>query len=246
MSGLAISSAALAVAIASFVRGLTGFGFAIVATPLLALVYPPVVAVPVATLLQIPSGLPTVLRDWSDTNIKAATTAWLGGLPALVPGVFLLGSVPANEMRLIVGLAVIFSTVALAFGRKLNREPKPHELIGAGALSGLMQGAVAMAGPPVILLILSSSWTAARCRATLSFVFLLLGTASLIFGAIHGLVTKESILIAAATVPGLLIGQAIGSSLFVRIDSARYRSISTLCVAIAGVLVLIRGLVSIW
>jgi uncharacterized membrane protein YfcA len=246
MSGLALSSAALAVAIASFVRGLTGFGFAIVATPLLALVYPPVVAVPVATLLQIPSGLPIVFRDWSDTNIKAATTAWLGGLPALIPGVFVLSSIPADEMRLILGLAVILSTVALAFGRKLNREPKPYELIGAGALSGLMQGAVAMAGPPVILLILSSSWTPARCRATLSFVFLLLGTASLIFGAIHGVVTMESILIAAATVPGLLMGQAIGSSLFVRIDAARYRSISTLCVAIAGVLVVIRGLVSIW
>lgn len=245
MSLLAISGAAFAVTVASFVRGLTGFGFAIVATPLLALVYPPAIAVPVATLLQIPSGLPTVIRDWPDTNFRAAATAWLGGLPALIPGVFLVGSVPADAMRLIVGAAVVFSTVALAFGKKLDREPKPYELVGAGALSGLMQGAVAMAGPPVILLILSSSWTAARCRATLSFVFLLLGTASLIFGAIHGLVTTESLIIAAATVPGLLLGQAIGSWLFLRVDAKRYRSISTFCVAITGVLVVIRGLLSL-
>ncbi|WJR75865.1 sulfite exporter TauE/SafE family protein [Bradyrhizobium sp. NP1] len=244
MNWLAVSEAALAVAMASFVRGLTGFGFAIVATPLLALVYPPAIAVPVATLLQIPSGLPTVLRDWRDTDFRAAATAWIGGLPALIPGVFLLGILSADVMRLAVGGAVIFSTVALAFGKKIGRDPKPYELMGAGALSGLMQGAVAMAGPPVILLILSSSWNAARCRATLSFVFLLLGTASLVFGTIHGIVTKESILIAAVTVPGLLLGQMVGSHLFQRIDAKRYRSISTICVAVTGALVVIRGLMS--
>jgi hypothetical protein len=246
MNWLALSGAAFAVVMASFVRGLTGFGFAIVATPLLALVYPPAIAVPVATLLQIPSGLPTVLHDWKDTNFRAAATAWIGGLPALVPGVFLLGSVPADVMRLMVGGAVVFSTVALAFGRKLDRDPKTYELMGAGALSGLMQGAVAMAGPPVILLILASSWSAARCRATLSFVFLLLGTASLVFGTIHGIVTKQSILIAAVTVPGLLLGQMVGSYLFVRIEAKRYRSISTVCVAVTGVLVVIRGLIALF
>jgi uncharacterized membrane protein YfcA len=245
MTWLTVSCAVIAVTVASFVRGLTGFGFAIVATPLLALVYPPIIAVPVATLLQIPSGLPVVIRDWPDTDFRAATTAWLGGLPALIPGVFLVSSIPADAMRLIVGLAVVVSTVALTFGKKLNRDPRPYELVSAGALSGLMQGAVAMAGPPVILLILSSSWTAARCRATLSFVFLLLGTASLVFGAIHGIVTRESILIAVITVPGLLLGQAVGSRLFVRIDAKRYRSISTFCVAITGVLVVIRGLLSL-
>jgi uncharacterized membrane protein YfcA len=244
MDWLALSGAILAVAVASFVRGLTGFGFAIVAMPLLALVYPPVIAVPVATLLQIPSGLPTVLRDWDDTNFRAATIAWIGGMPALLPGVFLLGVLSADVMRLIVGGVVIFSTVALALGPNLGRDPKSYELVGAGALSGLMQGAVAMSGPPIILLILSSSWNAARCRATLSCIFLLLGTASLVFGSIHGIVNKESVLIAAITVPGLLMGQAIGTHLFVRIDGKRYRRVSTICVAAAGLLVVVRGLMS--
>ena len=103
-----------------------------------------------------------------------------------------------------------------------------------------------MSGPPIILLILSSSWNAARCRATLSCIFLLLGTASLVFGSIHGIVNKESVLIAAITVPGLLLGQAIGTHLFDRIDGKRYRSVSTICVAAAGLLVVVRGLMSLF
>jgi uncharacterized membrane protein YfcA len=185
-----------------------------------------------------------VIRDWADTDFRAAATAWLGGVPALIPGVYLVGAAPEDVMRLIVGAMVVFSTVALAMGTKLNRDPKSFELVGAGALSGLMQGAVAMAGPPIILLILSSTWPAARCRATLSFVFLLLGTVSLIFGTIHGIVTKESLLIAAVTVPGLLLGQWVGSYLFVRIDGARYRGISVICVAITGVLVVVKALMA--
>ena len=103
-----------------------------------------------------------------------------------------------------------------------------------------------MSGPPIILLILSSSWNAARCRATLSCIFLLLGTASLVFGSIHGIVNKESVLIAAITVPGLLLGQVIGTHLFDRIDGKRYRSVSTICVAAAGLLVVVRGLMSLF
>lgn len=239
-----VLSGAFFIAIASFLRGLTGFGFAIVAMPLLALVFPPMIAVPVATLLQIPSGLPTVLRDWPDTDFRAACLAGLGGIPALVPGVYLVATMPADFMRLAVGAAVLLSTVALAFGTSIGRPPKNIELFGAGALSGLLQGAVAMAGPPVIMLILASSWSAARCRATLSCVFLILGTASVIIGTWQGLVTMECVMIAAVAVPGLLVGQYLGAYVFDRVDAKKYRTISILCVAATGAVVTIKGLVS--
>jgi uncharacterized membrane protein YfcA len=242
VSWTVVLSAALFVGLASFLRGLTGFGFAIVATPLLALVMPPSVAVPVAILLQIPSGLPMVVRDWRDTDFSAAATAWIAGVPALVPGLYLVSRAPPDVMRLAVGAAVILSTVSLALGSKINRAPKTIELLGAGALSGLMQGAVAMAGPPLIVLILASSWTPARCRATLSFFFLLLGTAALLIGVWQGVVTRECIFIAACALPGLLLGQAIGARLFLRIDARKYRTISILSVAATGILVTIKGI----
>lgn len=239
-----IVAGAFFIALALFLRGLTGFGFAIVATPLLALVFPPSIAVPVATLLQIPSGLPTVIRDWPDTDFRAAVTAWIGGAPALIPGIYLVASAPADFMRLLVGAAVVMSAIGLVLGIKLHRGPKPAELLGAGALSGLLQGSVAMAGPPIIVLILSSSWTAARCRATLSCVFLLLGTASVIFGILHGIVTWECVAIALLSLPGLLVGQYLGARLFSQIDGKKYRTISIVCVAATGVLVILRGLAS--
>jgi uncharacterized membrane protein YfcA len=229
------------IAFAACLRGLTGFGFAIVATPLLALVLPPTLAVPIVLFLQIPAGLQTGFSDWKNTDRRAAATACLAGAPAIIPGLFLVSSVAPETMRVVVGIVVVLSTLVLSFGFRLGRPAKTVELAAAGAMSGFLMGAVAMAGPPVIVLLLASSWPAARCRATLSFVFFLLGCASFALAAWYGLVTWESLLLGALYAPGLLGGQALGARLFARVDANRYRSISLATVASTGVLVVARG-----
>ncbi|MBX9710965.1 MAG: sulfite exporter TauE/SafE family protein [Xanthobacteraceae bacterium] len=237
-----ISAAAFIIALASVLRGVTGFGFAVVATPLLALVLPPSVAVPVSMLLQIPAGLPIVITDWADTDFRIASIMFATSLPALIPGFYILAHASADVMRLIVGMTVVVSTVFLASGVRLDRPPRTSELFAAGAVSGLMQGAVAMSGPPVVVLFLASSWPIARCRATLSFFFLLLAVATLIVAFLSGLMTGDAGVIAIAGLPGLLVGQFLGARIFTRIDARRYRLISVLSVAATGLFVMIKGL----
>lgn len=229
------------IALASFLRGLTGFGFAIVATPLLALVLPPALAVPIVIALQIPAGIQTGMADWANTDRKAALVSCLAGVPAILPGLYVVSTVPSEIMRMIVGCVVVLSAVALSFGLRLDRGPRTYELMGAGALSGFLMGAAGMAGPPVIMLVLASNWTAARSRATLSLVFFLLGCASFLLGWWRGVVTGESIFLTALYTPGLFAGQAFGSRLFVKLDRRRYQSISLSTVAATGLLVIIRG-----
>src|ERR1019366_7578133 len=85
----------------------------------------------------------------------------------------------------------------------IGRPPRTGELIGAGAVGGFLQGLAAMAGPPIVILLLASSWSAPRCRATLSFIFLLLGSSSVIIGLSRGIMTAADVLLSAYCVPGL-------------------------------------------
>jgi len=231
------------IAIASFLRGLTGFGFAIAATPLLALVLPPALAAPIIVTLQIPAGLQTVATDWRETDVRAALLACLGGVPAILPGLWLVSMLPAETMRLVVGAVVILSTILLSLGLRLGRGPRTHELLGTGMMSGFLMGAVAMAGPPVIVLLLATNWSAGRCRATLSLVFFTLGCATFAFGLASGVVTFETTTLAALYAPGLFLGQWLGKIAFMLIDGARYRTISLVTVAATGFVVLLRGIV---
>ncbi|WP_248310388.1 sulfite exporter TauE/SafE family protein [Bosea sp. 117] len=134
-------AAALFVTAASLQRGPTSFGFAIVAMPKLSLVMPPILAAPIVTLLQIPSGVHTIYGDWRDIDVRFALVVWITGLPTIVPGLYLLSLVPPHDMRLMIGAIVLLSTFVLMAGFKLGRSPRTAELIGAGALSGIMQGA---------------------------------------------------------------------------------------------------------
>jgi uncharacterized protein len=235
---------AVFVAVASLLRGLTGFGFAMIATPLLAFVLPPLVAVSVVTLLQIPSGLPVVLKDWADTDFRAASATWLAGIPMLLPGLYLLSRASPEPMRIVLGLIVVASSMFLSLGVSIRRPPRTSELVGAGALGGLLQGLAAMAGPPIVILLLASSWPASRCRATLSFVFLLLGSSSVIIGVSRGLMTSDDLLLSAYCLPGLLAGQWIGGYAFARLDHKKYRQVSLVTVAMTGILVTGKGLLA--
>ncbi|QIB34685.1 sulfite exporter TauE/SafE family protein [Ancylobacter pratisalsi] len=234
-------AAALFVTAASLLRGLTGFGFAIVAMPLLSLVMPPILAVPIVTLLQIPSGVHTIYGDWRDIDLRFALVVWIAGLPTILPGLYLLSLVPPHDMRLMIGAIVLLSTFVLMVGFKLDRSPRTAELIGAGALSGIMQGAAAMAGPPLILLALSSNWPHARSRATLSFVFLLLGSASLVIGMWRGIISADSLLDALILLPGLIVGQYAGTHLFRRLNARSYKVIAITCVAASAAAVITRA-----
>ena len=232
------------VAIASLLRGLTGFGFAIVATPLLAFVVSPLVAVSVVTLLQIPSGLPVVVKDWADTDFRAASTTWLAGIPMLLPGLYLLSRAPPEPMRIVLGVIVIASSIFLSLGVSIRRPPRTSELVSAGVLGGLLQGVAAMAGPPIVILLLASSWPPARSRATLSFIFLLLGASSVIIGVSRGMTTADDVLLSVYCLPGLLAGQWIGAYAFARLDHQKYRQVSLATIAMTGVLVTGEGLLA--
>lgn len=143
-------------------------------------------------------------------------------------------------MRLMIGAIVLLSTFVLMAGFKLGRSPRTAELTGAGALSGIMQGAAAMAGPPLILLALSSNWSHARSRATLSF-FLLLGSASLVIGMCRGIISADSLLDALILLPGLIVGQCAGTHLFRRLNAKSYKVIAIICVAASAAAVITRA-----
>lgn len=237
---------AASIAVGSILRGLTGFGFAIVAMPLVSLFIPPAVALPVLTILQIPSSGQAVLRDWSDTDWEAAVITCIAGIPTILLGIFFVTYVSAELMRVAVGVLVISSAIFLSFGFSLCRPPARLELASAGILSGFLQGALAMAGPPIVTLLLASSWSAARCRATLSFVFLLLGCAAVALGFWQKIVTQESLVLTAFCLPGLLAGQVIGAHLFSRYGGRIYRSVSVSTIAATGLSVACKGVLAYW
>jgi uncharacterized membrane protein YfcA len=223
---------------ASLIRSTFGFGEALIAVPLLALILPVSVAAPVAVLLSATIAAIVVVQDWHKIHLRSA--GWLLaptfiGIPF---GIALLAS--THQLLVKAALALVLMTFSGFFllGRKppeLHRDSKGW-LLGCGFIAGVLGGAYGMNGPPLVIYGGMRRWSPQHFRATLQGYFL---PASLVTAAgywMRGLwtpaVTHAYVISLPALVPAILLGRALNHRL--RGDSfLKYVHAGLVCTGVA-------------
>ncbi len=228
-------------ALAGVLRGFTGFGFALAAVPALTLVADPVDVVPCVMLLQVVAGAQLLPSTWRDADWGAIGPLLAMGLAVTPLGTWLLADVPADPMRAVIGVTVLAAVVLLAGGVELAREPTLATRLAIGALSGLLNGSTAMAGPPVIVYFLATRRSAAASRASLLTYFFLLSIAGTVSIVAAGLVSRGTLVLAALMLPALAAGNALGHRLFGHASPELYRRIALAVLCVLALLAIGRA-----
>jgi len=230
------------VGLAAVLRGFTGFGLALAAVPGLTLVLPPAEAVPCVLLLQIAAGAQLVPGTRNAIDWGALAPILIGAIAATPIGTVLLAGVPADAMRAAIGLVLLAAVVLLTRRPLVARRPSLAARGAIGIMSGVLNGSTAMAGPPVIAYFLAASASHAAGRASLLAYFFLISIASLVSALAAGLVTVRIVVFAAALLPFMAIGNAVGHRLFGRASPAAYRRIALATLSAMAVLAIARAL----
>ena len=212
--------------VGGLVRGTTGFGAAMVMTPLLALLLGPKVAVPVTLLLETFAAAPMLpaavaLARWrviAPISAAAVLTVPLGSY-------FLFGADPLTLRRLIALTVIVFSLALLSGRRYLGAQRLPTSL-ALGALSGTMLGATSIGAPPVILYLLSGPDPVAVTRANLTLYVMVISGAGLVMLIISGLITAATLQTAVLLASPFIVGLFAGSRLFSRFSDQRFRQLT--------------------
>lgn len=231
--------AVLAVFTAGIVRGATGFGFSMIMIVLLTLVWTPAQAAPLILLWEVLASLGHLPFVYRQVDWKALRWLGLGVLLGTPPGVYFLVAIPVEPMRIAINAVVLVLTCLLFLGRRSEKDPGRAGTAGVGLLSGVINGASANGGPPIILFFLSSPAGAAVGRASLIAFFLFTDTwASLIYWQ-QGLLDGRTLLFALVFAVPLGLGMAVGSRWFARVDERRFRKCVLgllMAIAVAGLL----------
>jgi hypothetical protein len=142
--------------LAGVIRGITGFGGAMVLTPPLALLLGPQLAVPVVLLVEAFAGAP-MLRDAARlATWRTLTPIGLAACVTIPLGGYVLVHADQDALRrAIAAVVAIFALLLLRGARYTGAHGVPSSL-AVGALSGTLLGATGIGGPPVIR---------TRCRA---------------------------------------------------------------------------------
>lgn len=172
MEGWAILLVLGVVFLATLIRSAFGFGEALVAVPLLALLIPVKVAVLLAVLLSITVAGVVIIQDRDKIHIGSAWRLVLASLFGIPLGVQLLKGVAEQAIKATLAVVIIgFSLYALMSRRQ--PELKDDRLAWLfGFAGGVLGGAYGMNGPPLVIYGAMRRWSAEHFRATLHGYFL--------------------------------------------------------------------------
>jgi uncharacterized membrane protein YfcA len=203
--------------LATLIRSSFGFGEALVAVPLLALVMPVEAAAPLAVLVSATVAALVVAQDWRHIHVRSARGLVLATFLGIPVGLLLLTAVAEPIIKAVLGLTIIaFSATCLAgLGRAELHDDRLVGLFGFAA--GVLGGAYGMNGPPLVVYGALRRWSPAHFRATLQGYFLPASLAGLAGYWLTGLwvpaVTRHFLASLPAVLAATLLGRAINRRL---------------------------------
>lgn len=218
--------AAAAILLGGVVRGFSGFGAAIIQAPIFALLYAPTQAVATLAALGTLASLqllPGAVREARRRELVPLTVAALLAVPL---GSLVLLTLDPDTMRRAIAGVVLAMVLALMGGLRYPGRPGPWSAAGVGALSGALNGATGVGGPPVVLYFLAGPNPAATNRANLIvyYTFLNGGTAAILLW--HGVYSRETVWRTLALWPVQILSLWVGAWLFRRASDTVYRRIA--------------------
>jgi uncharacterized membrane protein YfcA len=225
------------------VLGIGGFGSALVAMPLLALVLPIRTVVPLMLLLDFVGMLTQGMRLRRDLDRREmlAVVPWL--LVGMTVGVTALVLLPARALLVALGISILAYAVSSLRHHHDRRPIARWWAVPAGLFGGLFGGMFGTGGAVFAMYYTSRIPDPSRMRATMSAVFVVSTAARLLLFLVSGLLLQREVWLAfAALVPLVLIGFFVGHRLHGRLTPLQVARFISVLLVFSGTSVLIKGL----
>jgi len=225
------------VAISSLAQSLAGFGFGLLAVPLMTLVVAPHQAVIVATMIgTVSTTLQAVIDrrfcDWS--MAKRLSIAAYAGMPL---GLVVFVLVSESAMRFSLGVVVLTATAVLARGFSFAGQSRLMDSL-MGGLSGVLSTSTSTNGPPLVFLLQARGLEPHVFRATLNTVFAISNVGALALFASTGEMETNGIIAALVALPFLFVSLRIGYALRPRVKVEHFKKLVLVMLLLSGLSVL--------
>ena len=240
----------LAVFLAGLNRGFTGFGSGLVLVPILSMIYNPLFAVVVVTILELIPSIQLLPNSIKHCQWRSVLPMALTGLVTVPVGVSLLAITNEQVMKLFIAILILLS-VSILYFKPGNSTHTPirkqssffkKQVVTAGGLSGLLSGATGLGGVPVILYYLSSH-TAAVCVRSSMIVFLsITSLISFLTFLFKDLITNQIVTFSILVLPVFVIAIWLGGKMFNRASEQSFRNFTLVLLACIGLFMMIQTL----
>jgi len=201
----------LIVLIASLIKGITGFGFALVSLPPLLIWYSPIELIPVLILCNLIASIIIVLQRKDQKLInKQFRTLIAYGAVFTITGVLALNYFSEGLIIRIMSAFFMLLSVLSLIGIKYSIKQTPFAYKLAGAVLGFLTGSISISGPPLALFLYATKVSNQQFREVFAWFSIVTSIIALTGYAFTEILTFQTFKIAGLFLPILFIGSFIG------------------------------------
>jgi uncharacterized membrane protein YfcA len=225
---------AVAIFAAAFVQMLAGFGFALLAMPVMTLAIPVEEAVVIVAVLALATTAWQAIHLRADTDRSLARRLIIASFVGMPLGLVILNVVDDTALKVVLGISVLIATALLV--RRMNlSHVGPGLDVACGFTSGVLNTSLGTNGPPLVFDLQARAIAADTFRATIATVFVFGNVLALTLFVIDGKVTGDALKAALVAAPAWVLGQALGWPARKHVHGERFRWLVLTLLFAAGV-----------
>jgi uncharacterized protein len=225
--------------LASLVRSTFGFGDALLAMPLLALLVDIKIATPLMGLVAVCLATSMLIREWRNVDFSSTLKLTLPSFAGIPLGLFLLKSSPQFIIKGVLGVILILFGAYNLFMPRLPVIKNSIFTYLAGFIAGILGGAYNTNGPPVIIYGVLSQWDRDRFRATLQAYFAPAAIMISISQGVAGLWTSNVFRLAIFAAPLVFLAVFLGRKFSKKIKPGSFDRVIYSLLVVMGILMFI-------
>jgi uncharacterized membrane protein YfcA len=218
--------------VAAAVQAATGFGYALVAVPLLAIATDARIAVVAGAVAGLAITVVAAVRERDHARWRMAGLLLAAAVLGVPIGLLVLRAAPDRLLTALIGTAVV--ACALLIWRGLRIPHNRPAILGAGVLTGVLSTSTGTSGPPLVAAFQAMGYDPRTFRATLAATFTGTGMVSLAGFTLAGQVSAEALQLGLASLPAVLLGWWAGSAVFHAIEPRRFRQLVLVALIVSG------------
>lgn len=231
----------LIVTFASLIKGLTGFGFALIALPPLLFWYSPQEIIPVLLLSNLFASSIIVLqrkeRKLIDSQFR---TLIYYGAAFTILGTFALKYIETKILLFSMAVFFILLSLLTLLGLKYQMKQSKLNVKLAGAICGFLTGCISVSGPPLALFLNAVKVDNQQFREIFAW-FNILTTSVALFGFLMlDLLTSDIFILTLKFIPILYLGTFVGKRLNKYIPATLFKNIAITMSLVSSVLLLLK------
>ncbi|MCL5991084.1 MAG: sulfite exporter TauE/SafE family protein [Bacteroidetes bacterium] len=226
----------------SLYRATSGFGDALIAMPLMALLIDIKIATPIVAFMGFAVSVFILLGNRQKQDLSKIWQLVVFSIIGIPIGLLFLKGINENVVKIVLALIlIIYSLFSLTYPKLYLKTNK--SAFAFGIVSGILGGAYNTNGPPIIMYGTLRKWTPEEFRLLLQGVFLPTNMFIIMGHGFAGLWTGDVVKVMLYALPTVMVATIIGNLLNKKIPAEKFEKLIYYFLIVIGLVLLIQAVI---